>query len=70
MRQGNVTCRQWERTKLLRWNFKFQVFTAPGAFYKFVDWYGFTSRRPCLRSLAPKKYLAISIGESLSVKSL
>ena len=34
MRQGNVACGQWERTKLLQWNLKFQVFTAPGAFFK------------------------------------
>ena len=26
--------RLWERTELLRWNLKFQVFTTPGAFFK------------------------------------
>ena len=37
--------RLWERTKLLRWNLKFQVFTTPGAFFKFgglVRFYRFT----------------------------
>ena len=24
----------WEKTESIRWNFKFQVFTAPGAFFK------------------------------------